>query len=75
LKNHLTAKYTEKGALGIAYLENLFYSIISKLNFSFYPIEAESEISMILETINSRGKDLSAIDFLKNRLVNRGYLL
>jgi hypothetical protein len=75
LKNHLTAKYTEKGALGIAYLENLFYSIISKLNFSFYPIEAESEIDMILETINSRGKDLSAIDFLENRLVNRGYLL
>lgn len=71
LKNHLTAKYAEKGDLGIAYLENLFYSIISKLNFSFYPIEAESEIGMILETINSRGKDLFAIDFLKNRLVNR----
>ncbi len=73
LKNHFTAKYAEKGALGIAYLGNLFYSIISKLNFSYYPIKAESEIGMILETINSRGKDLSAIDFLKNRIVNRVY--
>ena len=49
---------------------NLFDAIIRKLNFSFYSIEVESEIGMTFELMNSRGKDLSALELLKNYLMH-----
>ena len=51
------------------YLKDLFDAIIRKLNFSFYPIEIESEIGMTFELMNSRGKDLSSMELLKNYLM------
>lgn len=53
----------------ISYLTNLFNAITRKLNFSFYPIEEESEIGMTFELMNSRGKDLSSLELLKNYLM------
>lgn len=40
------------------------------MGFSFYPIEVEFEIGMTLESINSRGKELSSLELLKNYLMH-----
>ena len=69
LKNHLTEQYKARGLTGVSYLKDLFDALIRKLNFSFYPIEVESEIGMTFELMNSRGKDLSALELLKNYLM------
>lgn len=69
LKKHIDDQFQLRKNLGIDYLKDLFDSIIRKLNFSFYPIEVESEIGMTFELMNSRGKDLSSMELLKNYLM------
>ncbi|WP_062062966.1 DUF262 domain-containing protein [Aquimarina longa] len=69
LQNHITEQAKERKDNTIDYLKNIFDAIIRKLNFSFYPIEVESEIGMTFELMNSRGKDLSALELLKNYLM------
>ena len=66
LKNHIDTKYKSLGPQGENYLIDIFDAIIRKLNFSFYTIEQESEIGMTFELMNSRGKDLSSLEKLKN---------
>jgi len=70
LSNHITNQVTQKDSEANDYLVNLFDAIIRKLNFSFYYIEVESEIGMTFELMNSRGKDLSALELLKNYLMH-----
>ena len=69
LEEHITEQIDKKEDKAINYLKDLFDAIIRKLNFSFYPIEEESEIGMTFELMNSRGKDLSALELLKNYLM------
>lgn len=69
LKSHMSNQLEGRGEKGIDYLKDLFDAIIRKLNFSFYPIEIESEIGMTFELMNSRGKDLSPLELLKNYLM------
>lgn len=69
LKSHMCEQLESRGEEGIDYLKVLFDAIIRKLNFSFYPIEVESEIGMTFELMNSRGKDLSSLELLKNYLM------
>lgn len=52
------------------YLQNIFDALTRKLNFTFYRIEKESEIGMTFELMNSRGKDLSILELLKNYLMH-----
>lgn len=52
------------------YLMDLTDAIIRKLNFTFYTIEEECEIGMTFELMNSRGKDLSILELLKNYLMH-----
>jgi len=66
LKEHIDSKYLSLGKEGESYLIDIFDAIIRKLNFSFYTIELESEIGMTFELMNSRGKDLSSLEKLKN---------
>lgn len=73
LKNHIKNQIELKGDGGKDYLKNLFDAVIRKLNFSFYPIEVESEIGMTFELMNSRGKGLSALELLKNYLMHWVY--
>jgi hypothetical protein len=68
LKQHLNTQCFERND-AIEYLRYLFDAIVMKLNFSFYPIEVESEIGMTFELMNSRGKDLSSLELLKNYLM------
>jgi hypothetical protein len=69
LKKHISEQLLIRKGAGENYLRDLFDAIIRKLNFSFYPIEVESEIGMTFELMNSRGKDLSSMELLKNYLM------
>ena len=68
LKKHINEQLEKRGD-GIDYLKGLFDAITRKLNFSFYPIEDDTEIGMTFELMNSRGKDLSTLELLKNYLM------
>lgn len=69
LKNHIEEQLKIRKDIGEEYLRDVFDAVIRKLNFSFYPIEVESEIGMTFELMNSRGKDLSSMELLKNYLM------
>ncbi len=69
LRKHIQEQLHIRVEKGEEYLRDLFDAIIRKLNFSFYPIEFESEIGMTFELMNSRGKDLSSMELLKNYLM------
>lgn len=69
LKRHIEEQLAIRTDKGEEYLRDLFDAIIRKLNFSFYPIEVESEIGMTFELMNSRGKNLSSMELLKNYLM------
>ncbi|MAM30276.1 MAG: hypothetical protein CMC13_14760 [Flavobacteriaceae bacterium] len=73
LKKHIQKQLETKESKGVDYLKNLFDAVVRKLNFSFYPIEVESEIGMTFELMNSRGKGLSALELLKNYLMHWVY--
>ena len=47
----------------------LFKIITNKLVFNQYVVEGDREVSMIFESMNNRGKKLSALELLKNRLM------
>jgi hypothetical protein len=69
LKKHIEEQLAERNDKAEDYLRDLFDALIRKLNFSFYPIEVESEIGMTFELMNSRGKNLSSMELLKNYLM------
>ncbi|SHL04422.1 DUF262 domain-containing protein [Flavobacterium chilense] len=69
LKEHIHEQLQLRKENGVEYLKDLFDAITRKLNFSYYPIEVESEIGMTFELMNSRGKDLSSMELLKNYLM------
>jgi hypothetical protein len=51
----------------------LYDAITSQLVFTYYTIEEECEIGMTFELMNSRGKDLSVLELLKNYLMHWVY--
>lgn len=69
LKSHINKEVVLRKDEGVAYLENLFNAITQKLSFTYYEIEEECEIGMTFELMNSRGKDLSILELLKNYLM------
>lgn len=69
LNKYIEEQFKARKENGKAYLKDLFDAITRKLNFSFYIIEVESEIGMTFELMNSRGKDLSSMELLKNYLM------
>ena len=50
-------------------LENLFKKVVNKLKFNFYEIDEELDVYVTFETMNNRGKPLSNLELLKNRLI------
>ena len=54
-------------------LKKLYHAVTSKLVFTYYPIEEECEIGMTFELMNSRGKDLSTLELLKNYFMHWVY--
>lgn len=53
----------------VEYLRQLFEAITQKLHFTFYRIEEGHEVGMTFELMNSRGKDLTDLEKLKNYLM------
>ena len=56
-------------AEGKAALEALFKKITQKLLFNLYYLDKESNVYISFESMNNRGKGLSNLELLKNRLI------
>lgn len=50
-------------------LEELFKKVTAKFKFNFYEIDDELDVYVTFETMNNRGKPLSNLELLKNRLI------
>lgn len=51
------------------YLRDLFKKVTEQLKFHEYVINDESDVHVTFETMNNRGKGLSTLELLKNRLI------
>ena len=54
---------------GIEELEKLFRKLTQKLKFNLYNIDDDFNVFIAFETMNNRGKPLSYLELLKNRLI------
>jgi uncharacterized protein with ParB-like and HNH nuclease domain len=54
---------------GVEMLEKLYEKITHKLKFNVYEISDDFNVFVAFETINNRGKSLSDLELLKNRLI------
>ena len=70
LQDHITKQLIKSDVDSIAYLKNIYLAITQKLHFTFYTLEEECEIGMTFELMNSRGKQLSVLELLKNYLMH-----
>jgi len=50
-------------------LDTLLYKILNGLKFHIYEIDEEIDVFLRFETLNNRGKPLSKLELLKNRLI------
>jgi uncharacterized protein with ParB-like and HNH nuclease domain len=50
-------------------ISKLFTTVTSKLIFNLYNVKENKEVNMIFESMNYRGKGLSILELLKNRLM------
>lgn len=56
-------------------IEEIFKKITAKFKFNFYEIDKELDVYVTFETMNNRGKPLSNLELLKNRLIYLSTLL
>ena len=71
-RNLLFAKsYFEKriAVMDKAGREDLFQKVTNSLCFSFYELAGDFDVQAVFETMNNRGKPLTALEKLKNRLM------
>lgn len=54
---------------GINGLENVFKKVTQRLKFNMYYIDNDFNVFIAFETMNNRGKRLSYLELLKNRLI------
>ncbi len=54
---------------GIAAIENLYKKLTLKMMFNVYEISDDFDVYVAFETMNNRGKKLSDLELLKNRLI------
>lgn len=50
-------------------LEVIFKKVTTKFKYNFYEIDSELDVYVTFETMNNRGKKLSHLELLKNRLI------
>ena len=55
--------------------EEIFDKTINRLKFNYYEIDESLDVYVTFETMNNRGKDLSKLELLKNRLIYLSTLL
>ena len=63
---NLTAVYADEGIVGI---ERLFRKLTQHLMFNLHEIEDDYDVFVAFETMNNRGKKLTNLELLKNRLI------
>lgn len=68
--SHIEKQMENKANDCVTYLKDLHSAITQRLLFTSYTIEEECEIGMTFELMNSRGKDLSVLELLKNYLMH-----
>lgn len=49
--------------------EKIFDKAVNRLKFNYYEIDDSLDVYVTFETMNNRGKDLSHLELLKNRLI------
>lgn len=55
--------------------EEIFDKAVNKLKFNYYEIDDSLDVYVTFETMNNRGKQLSSLELLKNRLIYLSTLL
>ena len=65
-KERLLACYTEEGISG---LQRMYRTLTKRFLFNEYIIKDEFDVFVAFETMNNRGKTLSDLELLKNRLI------
>ena len=55
--------------------EEIFDKAVNKLKFNYYEIDDSLDVYVTFETMNNRGKELSHLELLKNRLIYLSTLL
>lgn len=55
--------------------ESIFDKAVNRLKFNYYEIDDSLDVYVTFETMNNRGKDLSHLELLKNRLIYLATLL
>lgn len=50
-------------------LENLFIKLTQNIKFNLYEVDEDLDVFVMFETMNNRGKPLSKLELLKNRLI------
>jgi len=50
-------------------VEKIFKKVVNSFKFNFYEIDDELDVFITFETMNNRGKPLSKLELLKNRLI------
>jgi len=50
-------------------LEELFKKVSLRLKFNLYEVDSDLDVFVMFETMNNRGKPLSKLELLKNRLI------
>ena len=65
-KERLRAWYKEEGISG---LQGMYRTLTKRLLFNEYIIKDEFDVFVAFETMNNRGKTLSDLELLKNRLI------
>lgn len=56
-------------------VEEIFKKVTTRFKFNFYEIDNELDVYVTFETMNNRGKPLSNLELLKNRLIYLSTLL
>uniref|UniRef100_UPI00359C9232 DUF262 domain-containing protein n=1 Tax=Lactococcus garvieae TaxID=1363 RepID=UPI00359C9232 len=56
-------------ALSFNDIENIFSKLITRLVFNTYNVSERLDVFVTFETMNNRGKELSVLELLKNRLI------
>lgn len=77
-RNLLTAKkfFSDRiKKLNKIHIEELFKKVVTCLKFNFYEIDNSLDVYVTFETMNNRGKKLSYLELLKNRMIYLSTLL
>lgn len=63
---HIKEEYEKKG---LSSIETIFKKVTQNLKFNMYYIDDDFNVFLAFETMNNRGKRLSNLELLKNRLI------